>query len=97
MPRGLGYFGVPHVLLRFMATENEENISLSRRIATVWVVISMAVAIFIGVVGYSLSKNGVMAELKGSASETIIIQVATLLSQHGFLAIIGQVSHSPEF
>ena len=86
---GLGYFGVPHVLLRFMATENEENISLSRRIATVWVVISMAVAIFIGVVGYSLSKNGVMAELKGSASETIIIQVATLLSQHGFLAIIG--------
>ena len=62
---------------------------LSRRIATVWVVISMAVAIFIGVVGYSLSKNGVMAELKGSASETIIIQVATLLSQHGFLAIIG--------
>ena len=86
---GLGYFGVPHVLLRFMATENEENISLSRRIATVWVVISMAVAIFIGVVGYSLSKNGVMAELKGSASETIIIQVATLLSQHGFLAIVG--------
>ena len=64
------------MLLRFMATESEENISLSRRIATVWVVISMAVAIFIGVVGYSLSKNGVMAELKGSASETIIIQVA---------------------
>lgn len=86
---GLGYFGVPHVLLRFMATENEENIPLSRRIATVWVVISMAVAIFIGVVGYSLSKNGVMAELKGSASETIIIQVATLLSQHGFFAIVG--------
>ena len=86
---GLGYFGVPHVLLRFMATEHEDNIAMSRRIATVWVVISMAVAIFIGVVGYSLSKNGVMAELKGSASETIIIQVATLLSQHGFLAIVG--------
>ena len=86
---GLGYFGMPHVLLRFMATEHENNIAMSRRIATVWVVISMAVAIFIGVVGYSLSKNGVMAELKGSASETIIIQVATLLSQHGFLAIIG--------
>ena len=50
---GLGYFGVPHVLLRFMATEHEDNIAMSRRIATVWVVISMAVAIFIGVVGYS--------------------------------------------
>ena len=54
---GLGYFGVPHVLLRFMATENEENISLSRRIATVWVVISMAVAIFIGVVGYNHTRR----------------------------------------
>lgn len=86
---GLGYFGVPHVLLRFMATEHEDNIPMSRRIATVWVVISMAVAIFIGIVGYSLTKNGVMPELKGSASETIIIQIATLLSQHGILAILG--------
>ena len=86
---GLGYFGVPHVLLRFMATEHEDNIAMSRRIATVWVVISMAVAIFIGIVGHSLTKNGVMVELKGSSSETIIIQVATLLCQHGFLAIIG--------
>ena len=86
---GLGYFGVPHVLLRFMATEHEDNIAMSRRIATVWVVISMAVAIFIGVVGHSLTKNGVMVELKGSSSETIIIQVATLLSQHGSLAIVG--------
>ena len=43
----------------------------------------------IGVVGHSLTKNGVMVELKGSSSETIIIQVATLLCQHGFLAIIG--------
>ena len=72
-----------------MATEHEDNIAMSRRIATVWVVISMAVAIFIGIVGHSLTKNGVMVELKGSSSETIIIQVATLLCQHGFLAIIG--------
>ncbi|MCI8447289.1 MAG: sodium/proline symporter, partial [Eubacterium sp.] len=38
---GLGYFGMPHVLLRFMAIEDEEKLTLSRRIATVWVVISM--------------------------------------------------------
>lgn len=45
---GLGYFGMPHILLRFMATSSEDNITLSRRIASVWVVISMAVAILIG-------------------------------------------------
>ena len=38
---GLGYFGMPHVLLRFMATEDDKKIKTSRRIATVWVVISM--------------------------------------------------------
>lgn len=89
MAWGLGYFGMPHVLLRFMATKDETNIRLSRRIATVWVVFSMAVAIFIGIVGYSLTKSGLIKELAGADSETLIIQVATVLSRHGFLAVIG--------
>ena len=38
---GLGYFGMPHILLRFMAIEEEKKLNDSRRIATVWVVISM--------------------------------------------------------
>ena len=41
---GLGYFGMPHILLRFMAIEDENKLTLSRRIASVWVVISMFVA-----------------------------------------------------
>ena len=48
---GLGYFGMPHILLRFMAIREEKELNLSRRIATVWVVISMAIAIAIGVIG----------------------------------------------
>ena len=52
---GLGYFGMPHVLLRFMAIHDEKKLTLSRRIATIWVVISMAAAIFIGVIGMSMS------------------------------------------
>lgn len=86
---GLGYFGMPHILLRFMATESEDNIALSRRIASVWVVISMVVAILIGVVGYGMTQAGAIKALSGSESETIVIQIATLLSQHGFLAVIG--------
>lgn len=34
---GLGYFGMPHVLLRFMAIENKKKLKTSRRIASVWV------------------------------------------------------------
>lgn len=86
---GLGYFGMPHVLLRFMATKDEEKLTLSRRIATVWVVISMAVAVFIGVIGLAMSHEGAVETLEGSASETIIVRIATLLSTFGPFAAIA--------
>lgn len=83
---GLGYFGMPHILLRFMAIEDEEKLRFSRRIASVWVVISMAIAVFIGIIGYSVSVAGKVPFLTTSAeSETIIIQMANLMSQHGIL------------
>ena len=44
---GLGYFGMPHILLRFMAIEDEKKLVLSRRIASVWVVIAMTASIAI--------------------------------------------------
>ena len=59
---GLGYFGMPHVILRFMAIEDSKKLKLSRRIATIWVVISLGVAIFIGVIGNAMSANGVLKE-----------------------------------
>ena len=48
---GLGYFGVPQVLLRFMAIRKEEELVKSRRIATVWCAISLVAAVSIGVIG----------------------------------------------
>ncbi len=82
---GLGYFGMPHILLRFMAIREEHKLVLSRRIATVWVVISLAVATLIGVIGYGMTGAGRIDLLAGSGSETIIIKIAQLLSQYGFL------------
>ena len=83
---GLGYFGMPHILLRFMGIRNEDELTLSRRIAFVWVVISMAVAVFIGVIGYSVSLAGDIPMLTTSSeSETVIIQLANLMSQNGFI------------
>lgn len=83
---GLGYFGMPHVLLRFMATEDEKKLKTSRRIATVWVVISMAVAVFIGIAGLGMTKAGALPVL--ADPERIIITVAQLISSHGVLAAI---------
>ena len=81
---GLGYFGMPHILLRFMAVEDEKKLKLSRRVASVWVVIAMAVAVLIGIVGRGLTANGMIAQLTGSDSETIIVKVAHLLSTYGY-------------
>ena len=81
---GLGYFGMPHILLRFMAIEDEKKLKISRRVASVWVVIAMAVSVLIGVVGRGMTANGMIAQLSGSDSETIIVKVAHLLSTYGY-------------
>ena len=92
MAWGLGYFGMPHILLRFMAIENPDKVKLSRRVATVWVVISMAVAVFIGVVGLAMVANPSNSFGALEDSETIIVQIANLLASHGILpALIAGV------
>ena len=82
---GLGYFGMPHILLRFMAINDEKNLKLSRRVASVWVVIAMFVAVCIGVSGRALSNLGIVDTLSGSDTETIIIKISHLLSEYGII------------
>ncbi len=48
---GLGYFGMPHILVRFMGLRSNKDVALSRRIATVWVVIALAGALVVGSLG----------------------------------------------
>ena len=84
---GLGYFGMPHILLRFMAIENPSKLKTSRRVASVWVVFSMAIAILIGVVGYCLMQKGIVGPYdSSSAAETVIIDISRFISSKGFIA-----------
>ena len=73
---GLGYFGMPQVLLRFMAIRSEHELTHSRRIATVWVLISLSVAVFIGIMGRALFPTALTTE---SEAENIFILLATNL------------------
>ncbi len=86
---GLGYFGMPHILLHFMAIKDEKKIGYSRRIASVWVVLSLGVAVVIGIIGYAMSNAGVI-ELFGSEpeAENLVVSVAGVIAQHGALAAI---------
>jgi sodium/proline symporter len=89
---GLGYFGMPHILLRFMAIEDRDKLKISRRVATVWVVIAMFVALVIGVVGNAVSAADALPFLEGNTSETIIVKIADLMGKYGVLfAIMGGI------
>lgn len=48
---GLGYFGQPHILARFMAISSTQHIKISRKIAMVWVTISLAASVLVGILG----------------------------------------------
>ena len=74
---GLGYFGMPQVLLRFMAIRSERELPRARRIATVWVLISLAAAIFIGIVGRALFPTALGTA--GEAESVFILLSTNLL------------------
>ncbi|MBQ9803197.1 MAG: sodium/proline symporter PutP [Clostridia bacterium] len=73
---GLGYFGVPQVLLRFMAIRRADEIKRSRIIATVWCVISLAAAVMIGIIGRTLLPVDAALNTASNA-ESILIVMST--------------------
>ncbi|MBR4223959.1 MAG: sodium/proline symporter [Oscillospiraceae bacterium] len=86
---GLGYFGMPHILLRFMAIKDKDKVKISRRIASIWVVIAMGVAVLIGLIGNALTKGGIIEALTDSSqSETVVLKMAMVLSQHSIPAAL---------
>ena len=71
---GLGYFGQPHILVRFMGIESPAAIKKSRRIATVWVLISLTAAVLIGLSGRMYLGDML---LEGGAQETVYITMVS--------------------
>lgn len=90
---GLGYFGMPHVLIHFMAAKSEDKLTFSRRMATIWVIISLGVAVIIGIIGYSMVKAGALAIPASEAeAENLIVNSAALLStKNAGLALVAGV------
>lgn len=85
---GLGYFGMPHILIRFMAVKSNAEIKKSRKIAIIWVIISLAASCLIGLVA-----RGYLAEsLNGTSSETVFIRaIQQFFSSNVVLIFIGGI------
>lgn len=81
---GLGYFGQPHILVRFMAISDAKELKKSTNIAMGWVVISLFFAIAIGIVG----KAYLTTPLENADAERVFIIMASDLSSPFFTGLI---------
>lgn len=66
---GLGYFGQPHILVRFMAIKSSKEVKKARIIAIIWVIFSLCAAVIIGILGLAYLKT----PLVGNDSEKIFL------------------------
>ncbi|MDG6244284.1 MAG: sodium/proline symporter PutP [Methanolobus sp.] len=78
---GLGYFGQPHILVRFMAIRHSGQVRKARAIAMFWVIISLAFSVFAGMVGIAMFPG----LLEGATSETVFMVMINELF-HPFIA-----------
>lgn len=76
---GLGYFGMPHILVRFMAVSSEKELKKSKVIAIVWVAISLTFAVVIGLVGRAYLFPTILGETTEVSAENVFIEVITKL------------------
>lgn len=85
---GLGYFGMPHILIRFMAVKSNSEIKKSRKIAITWVIISLAASCLIGLV----ARGYLTTQLDAAISETAFIRtIQQLFSGNGIVIFIGGI------
>ncbi|WP_408009170.1 sodium/proline symporter PutP [Pseudalkalibacillus sp. A8] len=73
---GLGYFGQPHILTRFMAVRSSKDIPKARMIGMTWMVVSLFGAIFTGLAGIAYFADN---PLEGAATETVFILFTQVL------------------
>lgn len=74
----LGYFGMPHILVRFMAIKDAKSVKKSAIIAIIWVVISLGAAVLIGVLG-RVYLDSIGVTLAGNQQELVFIDVVRRL------------------
>ncbi|MDD3339083.1 MAG: sodium/proline symporter PutP [Lachnospiraceae bacterium] len=89
---GLGYCGMPHILVRFMAVRSEKELKKSRVIAIIWVAISLGMAIFIGVIGRAYLFPTILGSEGAASTESVFITMITTVFTTDFaLPFIGGV------
>lgn len=88
---GLGYCGMPHILVRFMAVRDEKELGKSRKVAIVWVLLSLAIACVIGVIGRAYLYPTVLSTAGGANENVYIEMIKKLFMDDISLPFIGGI------
>lgn len=84
---GLGYCGMPHILVRFMAIKSEKEIKKSSAVAIIWCFLSLVAACIIGVLGRAYFGSNVLED-----SENVFIQmINSVFNSNLALPFIGGI------
>lgn len=89
---GLGYFGMPHILVRFMAVRDEKELKKSKVVAILWVALSLGFACFIGVVGRAYLYPVILGAEGAASTENVFIEMITKMFTSQFaLPFVGGI------
>ena len=89
---GLGYCGMPHILVRFMAIKDEKELKKSKSVAIIWVALSLVFACIIGVVGRAYLAPTILGTEGAASAESVFIEMITKMFTVQFaLPFIGGI------
>ncbi len=74
---GLGYFGQPHIIVRFMGIRSHKEVPKARFIGMTWMVLGLYGAIFVGFIGFALAQTGALTLGDGEEVFILMSQVLT--------------------
>lgn len=86
---GLGYMGMPHILVRFMAVSSPKELKKSRMIAIVWVILSLGMAVLIGIIGRAYLYPELLDVAAGQQENVFVVMIQKVFSEDFNLAFIG--------
>ena len=81
----LGYFGMPHILVRFMAIKNEHEVKKSRVVAIVWILVSLSASCFMGAIGRAFFIHNPI----GNAENVFIELISDIFTNHLAIPFVG--------
>lgn len=82
---GLGYFGMPQVLVRFMSVRHSKEITKSRIIAMIWLVVSLSSAVLIGLIGRAVIPTEFLTQ---ASAESVFIVLSQMLLPSFFCGLV---------